>query len=294
MRPSHVLLMVLAQALWGANFAVTKMGLDHWPPLFFVCIRLALVALLLVPIVGLPKRAHLPALLKLCFLLGVVHWGTLFTGLTLTDAATTSIIVQIQVPISALLAIFFQGDRMGWRRWCGMAIAFAGIALIVGTPQFSGGLRGAGLILVAAIAWAVSNMEIKKLSDHMDGWRLNAWTGLLAAPMTFVMSLLLEHGQWQAISTSDWRGWSAMVYQVLIVTTLCYGIWYGMMRRYPMSLVMPFTLMEPVFGAATAVVLLGEPVGWRLVVGTAITLAGLAILVLRRPQAVAQPVGPGT
>src|SRR5437899_11734309 len=104
MSAADILLMVLAQALWGANFAVTKMGVSHWPPLFFVSLRLGLVALLLVPLVGLPKRQHLPALLRLCFILGVVHWGTLFTGLTLTDAATTSIIIQIQVPISALLA----------------------------------------------------------------------------------------------------------------------------------------------------------------------------------------------
>ncbi len=288
-----ILLMVMAQALWGANFAVTKLGVSHWPPLFFVSLRLGFVALLLVPFVGLPKRRHLPALLRLCFILGVIHWGSLFTGLTMTDAATTSIIIQIQVPISALLAAKFHGDHLGWRRWCGLGISFAGIALIVGTPQFAGGWIGAALIFVAALAWAIANLEIKKLSDHMDGWRLNAWTGLIAAPMTLALSLLLETGQWQAVGDADWRSWATMLYQVLIVTTLCYGIWYAMMRRHPMSQVMPFTLMEPVFGAATAIVLLNEPLGWRLVAGTAVTLTGLAIIVLRRPQAVAQPVGPG-
>jgi O-acetylserine/cysteine efflux transporter len=139
----------------------------------------------------------------------------------------------------------------------------------------------------------VANLEIKKLSNHMDGWQLNAWTGLIAAPMTLALSLLTETGQWDAVSHADWRSWSTMLYQVLIVTTLCYGIWYAMMSRHPMSQVMPFTLMEPVFGAVTAVLLLSEPVGWRLVIGTVITLTGLTIIVLRRPQAVAQPVGPG-
>lgn len=288
-----LLLMILAQALWGANFAVIKLGVADWPPLFFVSIRMALVALLLVPIVGLPRREHLPTLLRMCFVLGVVHWGSLFTGLKTTDAATTSIVIQIQVPISALLATWLQDDKIGWRRWSGIAIAFIGIAVIVGTPQFAGGWKGAVLIFVAAIAWAAANMDVKKLSASVDGWRLNAWTGLIAAPMTFASSLVLEHGQWQAITHIDWQVALAFAYQVIIVTTLCYGIWYGMMRRYPMSLVMPFTLTEPVFGAATAILALGEPLTARLVIGTAITLAGLAIIVLRRPQVVAQPVGPG-
>lgn len=289
-----LLLMIMAQALWGANFAVIKLGVADWPPLFFVSIRMALVALLLVPIVGLPRREHLPTLARMCFVLGVVHWGTLFTGLKTTDAATTSIVIQIQVPISALLATWLQNDKMGWRRWSGIAIAFLGIAVIVGTPQFAGGWKGALLIFVAACAWAAANIDVKKLSASVDGWRLNAWTGLIAAPMTFASSLALEHGQWQAISHIDWRVALAFAYQVVIVTTLCYGIWYGMMRRYPMSLVMPFTLTEPLFGAITAILALGEPLTARLVIGTTITLAGLAIIVLRRPQAVAQPVGPGT
>lgn len=293
MRPVDLLLMVMAQALWGANFAVIKLGVANWPPLFFVATRMALVALLLVPIFGLPRREHLPVLLRMCFMLGVVHWGALFTGLTTTDAATTSIVIQIQVPISALLSTWLHHDKMGWRRWSGIVIAFIGIAVIVGTPQFSGGWWGGTLIFVAAIAWAVANLDIKKLSHSIDGWRLSAWTGLFAAPMTFISSLALEQGQWQAISHINWQAILALAYQVIIVTTLCYGIWYGMMRRYPMSQVMPFTLTEPVFGAAVAIMALGEPLTPRLVIGTVITLTGLAIIVLRRPQAVAQLVGPG-
>jgi O-acetylserine/cysteine efflux transporter len=293
MRPVDLLLMIMAQALWGANFAVIKLGVSDWPPLFFVAVRMILVAVLLVPLVGLPRRDQLPVLLRMCFVLGVVHWGCLFTGLTTTNAATTSIVIQIQVPISALLASWLYGDKIGWRRWSGIAIAFGGIAIIVGSPQFAGSWHGAILIFVAAIAWAVANLDIKKLSASIDGWRLKAWTGLIAAPMTLLSSLTLEHGQWHAITHVSWPAICALAYQVIIVTTLCYGIWYGMMRRYPLSLVMPFTLTEPVFGAAAAILMLGEPLTSRLVIGTVVTLAGLAIIVLRRPQAVAQPVGPG-
>jgi O-acetylserine/cysteine efflux transporter len=294
MRPQHFLALAFGQFLWGANFAVLKLGLETWPTLFFVAMRLAAVGIVITPFVGLPKRHELRGLLILAVLLGVVHFGTLFAGLTRVDAATASIVIQVQVPLSALAAAAFLGDRIGWRRWGGMGLAIFGIALLVGRPAFQGGWTGTGLMLVAAVSWVAANLQAKRLSAGIDGWRMMAWLALLAAPMMLVLSLLTETGQVEAIKTAGPAAWLAMAYQVAVVTALCYGLWYGMIRRYPISQVMPFTLLEPVFGVVTAVVLLGERWDWQMVLGALVTVAGLAVIIIRRPQSVEQPVGPGT
>ena len=293
MKPQHFLALAFAQVLWGANFAVLKLGLDTWPPLFFVALRLGAVGLLLIPFVGLPKRSQLPGLLLLALLLGVIHFSTLFTGIALSDAATASIIIQIQVPLSALAAAAFFGDRIGWRRWSGMALSIGGIALLVGRPAFQGGWLGVALILVASVSWIAANLQIKRLAADVSGWQLNAWPALLAAPMMLVLSALTEHGQVDAVRDAGAAAWFAMAYQVIVTTALCYGLWFAMMRRYPVSQVMPFTLLEPVFGALTAVLLLNEAWDWQMVLGALVTVSGLAIIVIRRPQSVEQPVGPG-
>jgi O-acetylserine/cysteine efflux transporter len=293
MKPQHFLALAFAQVLWGANFAVLKLGLDTWPPLFFVALRLGAVGLLLIPFVGLPKRSQLPGLLLLALLLGVIHFGTLFTGIALADAATSSIIIQIQVPLSALAAAAFFGDRIGWRRWSGMALSILGIALLVGRPAFQGGWIAVAMILAASVSWVAANMQIKRLAADVGGWQLNAWPALLAAPMMLVLSALTEHSQVETLRTAGTAAWLAMAYQVIVTTALCYGLWFAMMRRYPVSQVMPFTLLEPVFGALTAVLLLHEPYDWQMVVGALVTVSGLAIIVIRRPQSVEQPVGPG-
>jgi O-acetylserine/cysteine efflux transporter len=293
MKPQHFLALAFAQVLWGANFAVLKLGLDTWPPIFFVALRLGAVGLLLTPFVGLPKRSQLPGLLLLAFLLGVIHFGTLFTGIALADAATSSIIIQIQVPLSALAAAAFFGDRIGWRRWSGMALSIVGIALLVGRPAFQGGWAAVGLILAASVSWVAANMQIKRLAGDIGGWQLNAWPALLAAPMMLVLSAFTEHGQVETLRAAGSAAWFAMAYQVIVTTALCYGLWFAMMRRYPVTQVMPFTLLEPVFGALTAVFLLNEPWDWQMVLGALVTVSGLAIIVIRRPQSVEQPVGPG-
>ena len=293
MAPQHVIILVFSQVLWGANFAVVKWGLTDWPPLFFVAIRMLAVAALILPFVGLPKRADWKRLILLGLVLGVVHFGLLFPGIQMMDAATSSILIQIQVPLAALAAAALFGDRIGWRRWCGMALAFIGIAVLVGRPSFTGGWVATGFILGASAAWVASNLLIKKASADLDGWQLNAWVALAAGPMMLALSFAIEDGQVEAVRSAGLAGWGAMAYQVLIVTALCYGIWYAMMRRYPVSFVMPFTLLEPIFGATTAVLLLGESWDWRMVAGALLTMSGLAIIILRRPQAVEQPVGPG-
>jgi O-acetylserine/cysteine efflux transporter len=292
-KPQHFLALAFAQVLWGANFAVLKLGLDTWPPFFFVALRLAAVGLLLIPFVGLPKRSQMPGLLLLALLLGVIHFGTLFTGLKLSDAATSSIIIQIQVPLSALAAAAFFGDRIGWRRWCGMALSILGIALLVGRPAFQGGWIAIALILVASVSWIAANLQVKRLAAEVTGWQLNAWPALLAAPMMLVLSAITEQGQVEAVRSAGTAAWFAMGYQVIVTTALCYGLWFAMMRRYPVSQVMPFTLLEPVFGALTAVLLLNEPWDWQMVLGALVTVSGLAIIIIRRPQSVEQPVGPG-
>jgi len=293
MKPQHFMALAFAQVLWGANFAVLKLGLDTLPPLFFVALRLGAVGLLLLPFVGLPKRSQLPGLLLLALLLGVIHFGTLFAGIALSDAATSSIIIQIQVPLSALAAVAFFGDRIGWRRWSGMALSIIGIALLVGRPAFQGGGIAVALILAASVSWVAANMQIKRLAADISGWQLNAWPSLLAAPMMLLLSGLTEQGQVEALRNAGTGAWFAMAYQVIVTTALCYGLWFAMMRRYPVSQVMPFTLLEPVFGALTAVFLLHEPWDWQMVAGALVTVSGLAIIVVRRPQSVEQPVGPG-
>ena len=91
MLPQHLAMMVMVQILWGANFAVAKFGLDDFAPIFFVALRFSLVAVLLVFVVGLPRRDKLLRLLPLSVTMGVMHFTLMILGMSRLDAATSSI-----------------------------------------------------------------------------------------------------------------------------------------------------------------------------------------------------------
>lgn len=178
--------LLLVALVWGVNFAVVKAGLAELPPVFFVSLRFATVALVLLPFVRLPRQ-KLGRLVLLSMTLGGLHFSLMFVGLRDLDVATAAIAIQLQVPFAAILAAVFLDDRLGWRRLAGMAIAFAGVALIAGEPRIGGNLMPLALVVSAALVWAVANIQIKALGD-IDVFALSAWVAVLAAPQLFVAS----------------------------------------------------------------------------------------------------------
>ncbi len=284
MRAADIALALATMLVWGVNVAAVKTGLEELPPFLLMSLRFALVAALTVPFFTAPP-APLRHVVPLSVTLGFLHFGLLFAGLSGTDAAIAVILLQVQVPFAVILARILHGDRPGRRRITGIAVAFAGVALVIGRPESESELPSLLLILAAALAWAVAAFQIKAMG-RVDGRALNGWIALLALPQLLAASFLFEHGQAEALLAAGWRGWGAVAYSALLATLVGYGLWYGLVRRYAMSLVMPFTLLVPVFGVASGIVFLGEPLTWALVVGGALTVAGVGIIVFARPQLV--------
>ncbi len=274
-------------ALWGFNLVAAKLGMRELPPIFLIALRFALVALMLVWFVR-PPWERMGRILALSVTLGGLHFSLMFTGLARVDASTAAIAIQLQVPFAALLAAWVFGDRLGWRRLSGMLVAFLGVALIAGTPRVSQSLDGLGLVLAAGFVWAVAAIQIKRLGP-INGFALNGWVALFAAPQLFLASLLVEGPHWEALARATWMGWGAILYMAVLVTIVGYGLWYRLLARYDVNQAMPFTLLVPVFGVLSGVLVLGEPLTWQMLIGGVLTLTGVALIVLRRPALLPRP-----
>jgi O-acetylserine/cysteine efflux transporter len=282
----HTAGLLLVTVVWGANFVAVKAGLAQVPPFLLLALRFAAVAAILLPFLKWPPPGRFGAIVGLAVTFGVLHFSLLFLGMRAIDAATAAIAIQLQVPFGALLAALFFKDRIGWRRLTGMAIAFAGVAVIAGEPRFQGGILPLMLVIGAAAMFAVASVQMKWLGPGIDVFTMYGWLAVLSLPPALALSLWLEEGQLAAVRNPDWRAWASIAYQAALVTVLGHGSWYRLMRRYPINLVMPFTLLVPVFGVLSGVIVLGEELTPSIIVGGLATLVGVAIIVLRRPRAV--------
>lgn len=272
--------------VWGFNFAVVKAGLSVMPPIAFVALRFAVVGVMLLPWLRWPQR-RFRDLVVLSVVLGVVHFSLMFTGMRGLDVATAAIAIQMQVPFAAILAAIFFKETLHWRRLTGMAIAFAGVVLIAGEPRLSGNVLPLCEVVAAACFWASATIQIKRIGDDVDVLALNGWLALLAAPQLALVSWAIEDGQLAAIAAADWRLWLSVAFQAVLVTIFGYGVWYRLMRRFSVNQVMPFTLLVPLFGVLSGVIFFHDRLTLLMIIGGICTIAGVAIIIIRRPRVIA-------
>lgn len=282
MRARDVALAVGVMVIWGSNFVVVKWGLEDFPPLLLTGLRFCLVALVLIWFVPRPGKALLP-LAGLSVTLGSLHFSLMFMGLTRIDASVASIAVQLQVPFAALLAALVFRDYLGWRRALGMALAFVGVFIVAGAPTVVPELGYLLLIVSASLVWSVGNIQVKAL-PAVGVFTMNAWISAMSGPQLILLSFLFEDGQAEAIANAGIKGWGSIFYMAVLVTMVGYGFWYKLIDRYSTNQTMPFTMLVPVSGILAGVTLRGEPFGWELLVGALCTMAGVGVIVLRRPR----------
>lgn len=287
MKPIDLLLTLLVAVTWGLNFVIAKVGVAVMPPIFLVTLRFALVAALLVPFVRLPRGRFVP-LFVLAMTLGTLHFSLMFSALNAVDASVAAVAIQSQVPFAAILSAILFKDPPGWRRVLGMVVAIGGVALLAGAPSGGSEAWAIGVIVLAAMVWAVANVQMMRLGG-LDGFTINGWMAMFAVPMQLAASLALEDGQWEALTGISWTVIGVIVYQAVMVVILAYGIWYRMLGRYGVNQMMAFTLLVPVFGVIFGVVLLGEPFSLALLAGALLTITGVGIIVLRRPRLAERP-----
>ena len=292
MRPLDFAACAAVVLIWGLNFVIGKVGVSQLPPLLMMAMRFTLVALLLAPFLRWLDRPRMRLMLVISVAFGVFHFGLLFVGLSGVDAGPAAIAIQLAVPFSAILAWLVFGERMAPLQIAGLIVAFAGVYALAGDPSRQPSLWHLLLVVIAAFAWAVANILIKRISP-INPFRLNAWLGVLTAPQLFVLSLLFEDHQLSRLAAADWRGWGAMVFMAVGASIAGYGLWYWLIGRHEVNRVVPLMLLSPVLAVLLAALLLGEPLTLRTVIGGLVTICGVAMIqFLKRPTARSAPVRP--
>ncbi|MBI5121282.1 MAG: EamA family transporter [Rhodospirillales bacterium] len=270
-----LLLATLVMAIWGFNFVVAKVGVGELSGLLLTALRFTLVACLLLPFFR-PTWRELRPLAILSFTLGVMHFGLFFVGLEGIDATTSAIAIQLQVPFSALLAFFFFKEKLGVGRFLGMGLAFAGVVLLAGEPQRIN-LFSLILVVISALGFALTTLVMKR-AGNIHPFVITGGICLLGAPQLLVLSLIFEGNPIPRLENASWLGYGAVAYTAVFASIVAYTLWYRLVKRYPMNVVVPFSLLAPVLGILSGVLLLGEPFGLHKALGAVCTLSGVALI----------------
>ncbi|CAK9885168.1 MAG: putative amino-acid metabolite efflux pump [Candidatus Erwinia impunctatus] len=277
MKLHDFLLVVFVVCLWAFNNIAIKWGLQDLPPLLMTMMRFIVVSVILIPFTRV-TRHQLCYLVPLAFTFGFMHFSLLFVGLKYTDAGTGAIIVQLGTPIAMLLTSVVLKERLTMIQIVGIVVSLTGVVVLSGSPGIPNWWVLC-LLLCSATGWAISNMIVKK-SPSITPLTLTGWLSFLAIPIVGLASYLTESAQMTYLVNASWRGWFAILYSAVFSSVIAYSLWYGLLRRYNVNLVLPYSLLTPVVAIIMGVTILGDDLNAFKVAGAVLVISGTAIAVI--------------
>lgn len=191
-------LLVFLWGIWGYNWLVTKAGMAYASPFGLAAIRAMVAAATLGLILWARKQSFTPPPWRYTLLIGITQTAA-FTGLMnmalQTGGAGKVSVLCYTMPFWTLVfARVFLGEHIRGRQWAGIALAFAGLFLILEPWQLSASSLSSWLALASGISWAISAILIKKLAKRhaTSPLSLTFWQMVWAIPLLMALWALMD------------------------------------------------------------------------------------------------------
>lgn len=276
---------LLFVAIWATGFIVARLVAPHADPLSFLAYRFVLSALAFAGI-ALLVRARWPrgvhgwrdalvagVLMQGCYV-GSVFWAVRH-GL---PAGITALVTGLQPLLTALLAFPLLGERVGWRRWAGIALGFAG-ALLVLQPQLrpgtdTGTLIGPLLVCGAGTAAMTLGTIWQKRTASTADLRTNAAVQFTGAALVVIpFAALTESGRFDG----SWQVWAGLAWAVCGLSLGAGSLLLILIRRGAVAGVASLFYLVPPVVAVLAFALFGERLSALQIAGMAVAASGVAV-----------------
>lgn len=281
---THLWQLVLINSVWGFNIVAIKLSADRFPPVFLSFMRFLIVGLAVWPWLQI-RRGEMRWLLIAATCSGGLQFALMYSGVALSgNMSSVAIAGQLGVPFATLLSVFLLGERIHWRRWFGIAMAFAGVVVLGFNPEVFASWPGLILIVTAGFVGAVGLVAIKRVRE-LEPLELQAWLAWGSLPLLLPLSLLLEDGQLASLGQAGMPGWGGLLYSALLASLFAHTAYFALIRRYPVTSVAPVTVLTPLLGVMFSVLLLGDILDWRMIFGGLLTLSGVTVIVMRERKA---------
>ena len=262
---------IAANLLWGSAAPCIKLGYryfaiasdDVMSQILFAGVRFTLAGVLTVLLGSLlrrrmllPKRGSGYMILMLAMMQTVIQYTFFYIGLSHAPGFKGSIISPTSTFFALLIAaLVFHQEKLTVKKLLGCLIGFTGVVVVSlnGSLEGSMHLNGEGFLVLAAASYGCSSVLIKRFSEREDPVVLSGWQFICGGALMTVAALL-GGGKLNAVSAG---AWFLMMYMGFL-SAVAYTLWSLLLQRHPISRIMIFSFLNPVFGVLLSALLLDE------------------------------------
>ena len=277
----YSVLLIFTIVTWGYSWVLMKMGLEYADPLTFAAWRMiiAAVAMLIyvrVKSIPWPRREKLPDYAIIALFQTTLTFGLMLYGMQYVTAGKTSVLLYTMPIWTVFMVHFYLKESLSTAKWIGVAIGTAGIICILGrdtlvlqsTEIFIGEL----LIIGGAIAWAISNIWIKKRMGNENIYMVSTLQLSLGAIGLIALAIPTE-----GLLTVDWNVHSIyiLLFTGLIASAVDFTIWFYLLNNLDIKITTFSSMLVPVVGLIFDWILLGNTLDSGVIIGGALILLGI-------------------
>ncbi len=278
-------------SVWGITFVSTKVLLVDISPLWILLLRFALGLCILCAmrphVLRLGKRTD-KVLFAAAGATGIAAYYLLENvALVFTTATAVGVIVAASPLFTALIAAAL-GDRssISVRFFCGFALAMAGLVVVsAGTMgegdimAFTGfDLFGDMLALAAALVWAVYSTLVARIAQK--GYETIAATKrtfVWGVAFILVVTVIFDPYAPQPADLLDWQNVLNLLFLGAVASAACFVTWGVAVKHLGATATSTYIYLVPAITATASILILGEPLNTPIILGLAITIAGLLL-----------------
>jgi drug/metabolite transporter (DMT)-like permease len=280
------MLFALLSVAWGIPYLLIKIAVEQLDPAMMVLARVALAAIILVPVAA--ARGELRPVLRrwrpiLAFAVAevIVPQFCLGTAEERLPSSTTGILISA-VPLAGVgvAALLGRPERLMPRNWLGIAVGMAGVAALVGLGMGGSSLGAVGEVLIVVAGYSLGPAILAKWVPDLPGAGVSA-VAMMMATIVYAPAVAAAH-EWP----STWPSPSVLV-SVVLLALICTAGGFVLLAALVAEVgpvrATTVTYVNPAIALIAGAVVLGEPVTVWSIVGFVLVLAGCFLLAARRP-----------
>ncbi len=280
--------LLIVYVVWGSTYLAISVVVETMPSLLTAGVRHLIAGAILFILLLITRGARSLRLTRSEWLgAGFVGLALLLGGNGLVVVAerdvpsglTALIIASVPLFVVILRRIF--GERVALGTYAGVAVGFAGVAVLIIPRGISGSVSMVGMLLLigASLSWAIGSYFSRRVTLPRDPLASTGTQMLVGGTGLLVAGTLTGEPALVHVESFSTASVVALLYLIVFGSVIAYTAYTWLLQNASVSRVSTYAYVNPLVAIVLGSALLNEPVDALIVVGAAMIVVAVSVVV---------------